>query len=69
MTEKLKPCKCGYKDVFFINTGSAKINRYAVVCLGCDLLFGYNLKTGGVFVSREQAIEAWNRRAECTGQE
>ena len=35
---------------------------FAVVCYGCDLLFGYDVDYGGRFDSEAEAIEAWNRR-------
>ena len=49
MTEKLKPCPfCG---------GEAKINKreYSIECTRCSAYMGY-------FYTKQEAIEAWNRR-------
>ena len=46
-----------------------KYGNLYLVCWGCDLLFGYDLDYEGQFLTEEEAIEAWNSRAEKGGTE
>ena len=76
MTEKLKKCPfCGGEAeviqmpaTIAVPEDTKKRGHFTVWCSFCDLLFGYDEDFGGYFTTKEDAIEAWNRRAECTGQ-
>ena len=67
MAEGLKPCPfCGGKAGIWAPT--PRISRYreyifCIVCQNCDLMFGYDEDYGGIFETDQEAIEAWNRRA------
>lgn len=67
MQTELKPCPfCGGKAEILKPT--PRISRYrayiySVYCSDCDLLFGYDEDYGGIFETDQEAIEAWNRRA------
>ena len=68
MSNELKPCPfCGGEAcVCKISPRLYRPSRnheYTVVCYGCDLLFGFDEDYGGEFDTEEQAIDAWNRRA------
>ena len=64
---QLKPCPfCGGKAYIWEDTGRIHrpywTGKYSVVCYECDVLFGYDVDYGGCFDSKEDALNAWNRR-------
>ena len=67
MAEGLKPCPfCGGEAKIW--KCEPRIHRYrdhvyCVYCGNCELLFGYDEDYGGIFTTEDEAIEAWNRRA------
>ena len=64
---ELKPCPfCGSKEAPALVTIDGKekdgfINSYCVVCYCWDWGCG---ASGGMYHSKEEAVEAWNRRVE-----
>ncbi len=74
MSEELKPCPfCGgenaaevieMKPSIPVSECLKKRGYFTVWCWTCDLMFGYDEDFGGKFDTKEDAIEAWNRRAE-----
>ena len=71
MREELKPCPfCGGEAEVAEGTYTAWEEGYSVRCRHCALTFGASGRLGECyewscsFKSEEEAIEAWNRRAE-----
>ena len=67
MNEELEPCRhCG-GNVELLNY-RGRLNRdyvgWFVYCSDCDLYFGFDVDYGGVYPTKEAAIEEWNRRVE-----
>ena len=64
----LKPCPfCGGHAMLchIIEPRIYRPNRYhpyCVICVACDLFFGYDEDYGGMFDTEAEAIKAWNRR-------
>lgn len=65
---ELKPCPfCGGRAVS-VQEVTPRLYRpvrnhpYSVICLECDLWFGYDNDYGGMFDTEIEAIKAWNRR-------
>lgn len=69
MIEQLKPCPFCNGDVTVFEITEPRLYRpsrnhpYCVCCVNCGLLFGYDMDYGGTFDTKEEAAEAWNRRA------
>ena len=60
MTEELKPCPfCGGKAEVLTDENE----EYYVSCTECTALLGYCTDTWGDYSTEDEAIEAWNRRA------
>ena len=66
MAEKLLTCPfCGGEAE--VTKGYQVLHRlgkngYCVECYSCDLQYGNDIDYGGIYFSKEDAIEAWNRR-------
>jgi len=72
----LKPCPFCNNDPNLHQTGDEAyqveprlpryihLQRWYVYCGHCDLHFGCDSDYGGNFDTKEEAIEAWNRRTE-----
>ena len=70
MSDELKPCPfCGHEAVIYQIPEDSKINRlyWNVWIVGCDgeiVCPGHVWKTAPIYVTKESAIEHWNKRAE-----
>lgn len=68
MSRELKPCPfCGGKAVIVSNTTAYHMFTYRAICSSCKAQMGYrNHCYDGrgklFFETKEEAIEAWNRR-------
>ena len=68
MTDKLKPCPFCGREAILVKNEHPRLHRpsrngqYHVACYECDLMMGYDEDYGGQFDTKEEAIEAWNRR-------
>lgn len=67
--EKLKPCPfCGGEA--YIAEYEPRLLRpvrnhpYSVWCNECELAFGWDCDYGGIFDTKEEAVKAWNSRAD-----
>lgn len=57
MIDKLKPCPfCGSKNIYLYSNITNITSRWRVLCKDCDAQVGR-------YVMKEQAVDAWNRRA------
>ena len=70
MSDELKPCPfCGREAVVYQIPEDSKINRlywnvWIVGCNGEIVCPGYVWKTAPIYVTKESAIEHWNKRTE-----
>ena len=71
MTEKLKPCPfCGGEGKIRFDIGDYRTGEYRgyyVQCGNLDVNCLASWISGGCFSTKEEAIEAWNRRANDEG--
>ncbi len=70
---RIKPCPfCGKEPTITTARRNPKnrmfdfreddIPQYVVVCRNCNMYFGFLTMRGGIFMTKEDAIEAWNKR-------
>ena len=67
MAEGLKPCPfCGgiasITDEIPARLYNENEPAFCVTCPACELLFGWDCDYGGQFSSKQEVIDAWNRR-------
>ena len=67
MNEKLKPCPFCGGEVYIAQIvprlyRPLRNHPFSVVCNSCDLYFGFDEDYGGVFETKADAIDAWNKR-------